>query len=331
MRIGLLGDVMLGRSVGRAVREGADPAELWHPRLRELLRSLDLVVCNLECCLSRRGEPTELIADKPFFFRGPPQAVGALQAIGAGVVGVANNHLLDFGPEAARDTLRLLGSHGIAACGAGESAVEARRPAVVERGGLRVGVLAVADHPREYAADDGRTGTAYAELERGAPDWLLEGIAALRERCDVVICFPHWGPNMTSRPAAWQLAVAAEIRAAGADLLAGHSAHVFHGIAFERDRPVVFDLGGALDDYRVDAVLRNDLGVLAVWDPAAPEEVEVHGLALEYCRTRLAEAAEVEWIEQRLQRACGELGSSVGRTAGNRFRVRPGARRAVQP
>jgi len=57
------------------------PEALWAPELRELARSLDLVICNLECCISSRGRPTPLIEGKPFFFRGPPTAVDALKAM----------------------------------------------------------------------------------------------------------------------------------------------------------------------------------------------------------------------------------------------------------
>jgi hypothetical protein len=55
--IGLLGDVMLGRKV--AERLARDPsAELWSPRLREVCRSCDALVLNLECCVPARGAPT---------------------------------------------------------------------------------------------------------------------------------------------------------------------------------------------------------------------------------------------------------------------------------
>ena len=49
------------------------------------------------------------------------------------------------------------------------------------------------------------------------------------------------------------------MRAAGATLVAGHSAHVFHGVA---DR-VIYDLGDFIDDYATDPALRNDLGLLS--------------------------------------------------------------------
>ncbi len=321
--IGLLGDVMLGRAVAEAVRK-VPPAELWSEEVRSLCSSLDLVVCNLECCLSGRGQPTRRIRGKPFFFRAPPSAVEALQAIGARAVSLANNHALDYEEEALADTLELLAAAGIAAAGAGRGAEEARRPAVVGAAGHRVGLICVSDHPEEYAAAPGAYGIAYSDLARGTPTWVLDELAALKERCDLVIAFPHWGPNMAATPARWQRRVAAELQGAGADLVAGHSAHVFHGIEWGERGPLLPDLGDALDDYRVDPVLRNDLGVLAIWRPGGgDEELEVVGLSLDFCRTGLAAGADAEWIAARLGSACGELGTRVERLAEGRFRVSP--------
>jgi poly-gamma-glutamate capsule biosynthesis protein CapA/YwtB (metallophosphatase superfamily) len=317
--IGLLGDVMLGRLVAQALRD-QPPEALWAPELRELAASLDLVVCNLECCISERGRPTTLIGGKPFFFRGPPAAVEALQAMNIRAVGLANNHALDFGEQALQDTLELLRAAGIATAGAGFGLDAAREAAVLTAAGQRVGVIAVTDHPVEYAAAPERWGVALAIMRDAPPPWLLEQIAAARERCDLMIVFPHWGPNMTTSPARWQRRAAASLHAAGADLVAGHSAHVFHGAGWNGG-PTLFDLGDVLDDYMVDPELRNNLGVLAIWRPRSDPELELVGLRLEYCYTRLAEGADADWIAARLSRACRELGTSVTRSAEQRFTI----------
>jgi poly-gamma-glutamate capsule biosynthesis protein CapA/YwtB (metallophosphatase superfamily) len=55
----------------------------------------------------------------PFFFRGLAAAVEALNAMNISVVGLANNHALDFGEEALRDALDSLHAAGIATAGAG--------------------------------------------------------------------------------------------------------------------------------------------------------------------------------------------------------------------
>ncbi|HVP03727.1 MAG TPA: CapA family protein [Solirubrobacteraceae bacterium] len=322
--IGLLGDVMLGRAVGTALAS-TPPAELWSAELRELTAGLELLVGNLECCISERGAPTRRIARKPFFFRGPPAAIDALAALGVGAVSLANNHALDYEEDALADTLALLDRAGIAHAGAGRGRDAARHGCAVAAGDLRVGLVAVADHPREYGAVDGRWGTAYAALSGGVPAWLRGEVARLRASCDVVIVLSHWGPNMASAPAPWQQAAGAHLQRAGADLIAGHSAHVFHGAAWTARGPILYDLGGAIDDYRVDPVLRNDLGLLAIWRPrAAPaDQVELVGLRLEFAFTGLAHDEDADWIAARLGSACAALGTGVRRVDEQRFVLLP--------
>ena len=312
--IGLVGDVMLGRGVAERL-ERDPPESVWSEEVRDLCRSLDLLVCNLECCLSARGSPTDLIPGKPFFFWGPPVAVESLRAVGVDAVSLANNHALDFGEEALADTLALLDDAGIAHAGAGPDPAAARRGCVVEAAGIRLGVLCATDHPRQYAGEG--CGVAYADLSERLPGWVEHELARLREDADLVLAFPHWGPNMTERPARWQRARAAELHAAGADLVAGHSAHVFHGVAGD----VLYDLGDALDDYAVDAQLRNDLGVIAIWRPAGEPAVELVGLRLDFCHTRLARGEDADWIAARLARACDELGTTVARLDEQHFAI----------
>ena len=314
---------MLGRSVADALGELA-PEDVWAPEVREIAASCDAVLCNLECCISARGRRTERYPGKPFFFRAPPSAIDALRAIGVTAAGLANNHALDYEVDALDDTLELVRGAGIAVAGAGRDLAEARRGVAVDAGGRRLGLVAVSDHPAGYAAGPREAGIAHADLAFGFPGWLTAELARLRAECDLVVAFPHWGHNMTTEPAEWQRPVAEQMHEAGADLVAGHSAHVFHGVGWAGRCPLVFDLGDALDDYAVDSRLRNDLGLMALWRPGNPEaELELVGLGLDFCRTRLATGDEGEWIAARLDRACAALGTRVERTATQRFLVTP--------
>jgi poly-gamma-glutamate capsule biosynthesis protein CapA/YwtB (metallophosphatase superfamily) len=320
MTVGLLGDVMLGRQVAKAIAEGP-PERVWSDELAELCGSLDALVCNLECCVSERGRRTERIAGKPFFFRAPPAAVEVLAAVGTTAVSLANNHALDYEDEALGDTLEHLSAAGIASAGAGGDGDRARRGTVIEAGGLRLAILCATDHPAEYAAGSDAPGVAFADLRSELPDWVCAELARLRDEADLVLAFPHWGPNMATEPARWQRERARELVAAGADLVAGHSAHVFHGVGMADERPVLFDLGDALDDYRVDRRRRNDLGLLGLWSPGAEPEIELVGLRLHFCETELARGKDADWIAARLEKACAALGTRVERVEEQRFAV----------
>jgi poly-gamma-glutamate synthesis protein (capsule biosynthesis protein) len=312
---------MLGRGVAEALRRGA-PEEVWSEEVQTIARRCDLVICNLECCISQRGEPTARIPGKPFFFRAPPDGVEALGAVAIGAAGLANNHALDFEQPALADTLALLAAAGIAVAGAGRDVAEARRGTVVDVGGSTLGFVAFSDHPVEYAAGERTPGIAYADLSGELPEWIGDELGRLRSAADVVIAFPHWGPNMTTAPTHWQRRAARRLVEAGADLVAGHSAHVFHGVGWTEHGPVLYDLGDALDDYRVDPALRNDLGLMALWRPGGgADELELVGLFLDFCRTELATGEEADWIARRLDAACGELGTDVERLAEQRFNV----------
>jgi poly-gamma-glutamate synthesis protein (capsule biosynthesis protein) len=321
LTIGLLGDAMLGRGVG-ATLDSRPPESVWSPELREITQHCDVVICNLECCIAARGSPTTRIPGKPFFFRAPPSAVESLTALGVSAVSLANNHALDFETEALAETAELLERHGIATVGAGRGAYSARSGAVIRTPRGSVGVLALADHPSEYAARAGQWGTAYADLTHGLPAWARDELERLAERADLVIAFPHWGPNMAPSPSRGQRRRASEMLAAGATIVAGHSSHVFHGIERQGERFAVYDLGGALDDYAVDPVLRNDRGLLALWRPDGEPELELVGLALEFARTDCAHGEAANWIADRLSRACADLGTAIERTAENRFAVK---------
>jgi poly-gamma-glutamate synthesis protein (capsule biosynthesis protein) len=293
MKLALAGDTMLGRVVAKKLGR-RPPESLVDPELAEITRSADLFVLNLECCISDRGEPVP----KVFNFRAPPAAVETLLHLGVGCVSLANNHALDFGPDALVDTFAYLREAGIAWAGAGEDVQDARSPVVVQ--GLSI--VAFADHEAGSAAGPDRPGIAFADIEQGVPDWLREHAAG------ALVC-PHWGPNMEPSPLPYVRAAARELREAGAAFVAGTSAHVFQGV----EGNVLYDLGDFLDDYARDPELRNDLGLLFLveLEPDGPRRIEAVPLKLEFAFTGLARGDDAAWIRRRFRDACAELGTEV--------------------
>jgi poly-gamma-glutamate capsule biosynthesis protein CapA/YwtB (metallophosphatase superfamily) len=310
--VALAGDTMLGRSVARALAT-APPEALVAPEVRAALGEAELVVLNLECCISERGRRWET-PGKPFFFRAPPRAVELLVLLGVDGVTLANNHALDYGVDALEDTLAHLAAAGIATVGAGGDLDQARRPTTLAGAGLRVAVVGVTDHPADFAAGPDRPGVAFADLGRQVPDWLLQTVAAAAASADVTLVTPHWGPNMTAAPVRHVRRAATALVDAGSTLVAGHSAHVPHGVAGR----VLYDLGDFLDDYRVDPRLRNDLSLLflVTLDARGPVRLEALPLKLEFCHTRLATGEDADWMRRRFRRACAALGTTVQDIAG---------------
>jgi poly-gamma-glutamate capsule biosynthesis protein CapA/YwtB (metallophosphatase superfamily) len=305
--LALAGDTMLGRSVrDRLVRDPSAP--LFDRGVAEAASGADLFVLNLECCISDGGERFP-DPRKPFFFRAPPVAAQRLAELGVHAVTLANNHALDYGPVALLDTLEALGGVGIAIVGAADEVRSSREPVVLESRGFRLRVVAVSDHPREYAAGAERPGIAFADLRRdGLPDWLRLA-ARPASGADAVLVTPHWGPNMRTEPLPYVRRAADELVRAGATLVAGHSAHVFQGAAGR----VLFDLGDFIDDYAVDGQMRNDLGILwlVTIDGDGPRRIEAVPLALDFCHTRLADHDEHQVVGRLLRERCAVLDTEV--------------------
>jgi poly-gamma-glutamate capsule biosynthesis protein CapA/YwtB (metallophosphatase superfamily) len=304
--LALAGDTMLGRGVAEQLRKNP-AAPLVSTDVRDRLAGADAFVLNLECCISDRGSRFPDPA-KPFFFRAPPVAAARLAELDVGAVTLANNHALDYGPEALLDTLAYLEDAGIGAVGAGGDEDSARAPCALSCGQLRIQLVAFSDHPRQFAAGPKSPGIAFADTGTELPDWTGRAIRAGGDT-DGVLVTPHWGPNMVAAPIGRVRRAAKWLLEEGATLVAGHSAHVFQGVAPR----VLFDLGDFLDDYAVDPELRNDLGLL--WfvdlDADGPRRIRALPLALDYCFTRVATPPETQRIVSRLRELCTPFGTTV--------------------
>jgi poly-gamma-glutamate synthesis protein (capsule biosynthesis protein) len=219
-----VGDITFGEQVGPAVLAHGYRYPWRH--VAAVLRRADIATGNLETSISDRGLA---VSGKLYTFRGPPEAAAGLAFAGLDVATLANNHSRDFGGDALVDTLRRVRSAGVATVGAGRDEAEALRPAVLERGGLRVAILGFSDvNPAGFTATPTSAGTARAD-----PSAIAAAVEQARRRADVVVCFFHWGIELRAEPDARQRALAAACLNAGARLVLGAHPHVFGGL----DRP----------------------------------------------------------------------------------------------
>lgn len=315
MLLAMIGDVMLGRGVAEEIAL-RPPNSFWGDTL-PLLRQADLVVAGLECAITTHPVPWTR-TPKVFHFRAPPAAVDVLRTAGVRMVALANNHTLDYEVAGLLDTIASLDAAGIAHAGAGPNLAAARRPAIVETAGLRVGMIACTDNEPGWAAGPDQPGTNYLAIRPEQPTLQVVEQAAADARAQgaqVVLLSLHWGPNMRSRPPRHFRQFARAALERGVDVIYGHSAHIFQGVEVARGKPILYDTGDFLDDYAVDPLLRNDQSLIffADVDAQGVRELWLVPVRLGYTVVNRASGADLEGICARMHDLSAELGTTVER------------------
>ena len=247
----------------------ADPAVPF-ALVGEELRAADFVFANLECCLYR--PPGGHAVEREGFFADPDVAGEALKIGRIAAVGLANN--VNYGSTAITGSIAELDRLGIAHTGAGADLAAARAPAIVEAGGIAVGVVQrssvywrtaheASEHAGGIAVIPGHTAyqvpahKARRELppmnRPGIPPIILtwadpaylaafaDDIALLRKEADIVVASCHWGLGEEVLDYMGEIAHAAID--AGAGIVIGHGPHYSLPVEVYQGRPIFYGLG----------------------------------------------------------------------------------------
>ncbi len=323
--IAFVGDVMLGRLVNDAIRRHG-PAHVWGDTLHVLL-SADFRAINLECVIAESGKPWTR-TPKAFHFRAEPVAIEALRYAKIDYVSIANNHSLDFGEEALIEMVELLDRANIARAGAGRNLNEARRPAILERKGFKIGVISFTDNEPIWQAGEQRPGIFYLPITTQEESFkqVSEAVKDLRASCDLIVVSAHWGPNMVEYPPPEHIAFAHAAMDAGADIFHGHSSHVFQGIEAYRGKVIFYDCGDFIDDYVVDEDLRNDESFifLVTLTREGEREIEIVPVIINdftFCQVNVARGRIARRIIRRMIRRSWPFGTSFKERPGGRWKV----------
>jgi poly-gamma-glutamate synthesis protein (capsule biosynthesis protein) len=306
MKIALLGDVMLGRLVNERLLTET-PEYPWGDTL-PILKSMDVRIANLECVISDIGTPWSL-TPKMFHFRSDAKNVESLIAAHMDIVSLANNHVLDYQEEALACMLKLLDANHICHAGAGKTLDEAMQPALVEFAGKTIGCIAVTDNEEEWAAGKSRAGIFYVpiDVEDRRAKALFQQVENVRKRVDLLVVSLHWGPNWGYEVPSEQIPFARTLIDRGADIVFGHSGHVFRGIEIYRGKPIFYCAGDFIDDYMVDERERNDESFIFVVDDM--KRIDLYPTVITDFQARLAPPDRQKEILVKMKHLCEQLGT----------------------
>ena len=218
-------------------------------RLKNLLGHADMIIGNLEVPLAMTPNKALEGAKEYLHWCDPDETLASLVEAGFNAVSVANNHTLDCGEAGLRETIRLAEASGIAAFGAGDDVVTAARPFVRT---VRIGpvektivVFAGFEFRQNYNEQFGwYAGTNKFGVNSIDPAAIAAEITRLRDTVPnpLFIAYPHWGVDYRETRQ-YQRDLAAQLIAAGVDLVIGHGAHSLQGVETIMGHTVLYGLG----------------------------------------------------------------------------------------
>lgn len=302
---------MLGRLVNKVLK-ASDPAYPWGDTL-PILQSADLRICNLECVLSDIGSPWSA-TPKVFHFRSDEKNIKTLQIAKIDMVSLANNHVLDYEYEAFKRMLDLLNDEGILYAGAGEDLAEASKPAFYQINDQKIALIAFTDNEPGWEAQENKPGILYipTDLNDKRMQKFLRHIERLRKELDFLIVSAHWGPNWGYTPPEEHRIIGHALIDAGADLIFGHSAHVFRGIEVYKNRPIIYSAGDFIDDYAVDEVEKNDESFIFILEKQDSRlKLYLYPTCIHRFQANLASSERQRSILSQMESLCEDLGSKL--------------------
>ena len=313
--------VRLAEKVNGAVPRCVSPSYIWGSALDEFRRVKPHVrIINLETSITRSEDFTA----KGINYRMSPENADCLAAAAIDCCVLANNHVLDWGPEGLRDTLASLERLQIKTAGAGRTLGDAEAPAalkVEDRGRVLLFAFACPSSgtPQSWAATPTRPGVNFLpELSDGSAMRIAEQIERVRHPGDVALVSLHWGSNWGYETDGQRSFAHSLIDKSGISIVYGHSSHHAKAIEVYRGRLILYGCGDFLNDYEGISGhddYRGDLALMYFVDVNTPDgtidAVEIVPFQVRKFQLARASGLDVDWMQQTLDRESRVLGTRV--------------------
>ena len=246
LNLAFLGDMMLDRGVRNSVVKNFnnDYSALFGKvkDLSDTMKKSDITFANLEGPASDQGADLKNL----YSFRMNPGIVPALKGSGISIVSIANNHVGDWGRPAYRDTLGRLAENEILYTGGGYTSIEAEKPAIIEKYGMKIGFLGFSDvGPNWMEASIENSGLLLANNPR-----FDEIVQNASKQVDYLVVSFHFGDEYKTIHNKRQEYLAHKAVDAGAKIVIGHHPHVVQDTEVYKNSFIAYSLGNFIFDQK---------------------------------------------------------------------------------
>ncbi|MBQ9953089.1 MAG: CapA family protein [Clostridia bacterium] len=202
----------------------------------QCFRAADFSVLNLENIFGKKEEHTPILKAGPNLIS-DESLVEVIDVLNPTVVGLANNHSRDFGDAPMLQTKELLLQKGYQAIGVGKNLEEAYQPAILEKDGLKVAIIAACEN--EFgAADAKQAGTAGYQL-----GMVTKAIFDAKEAGALPIIYFHGGNEINPLPSPRKKELYRHFIDLGAAAVIAMHTHCPQGNEYYRGSPIIYSMG----------------------------------------------------------------------------------------
>ena len=243
-----VGDVSFRGEPGEAIqREG-----FGYPfgAIEKWLMEADVRFGNMESVFVSGDFPAEELSRRAL--AAPDTLAPALKAAHFDVLNMASNHILDCGTVGLEHTRRVIEGLGIRTFGAGMTPRAARKPAIIESNGLRIGFIGYQEDCN-YTYGHAGAGPAYLEEKQ-----IIRDIKKLRREADAVVVSIHADLEFMETPSVWRLELSRRLARRGADVVLGTHPHVPQGVERVGRSLIAHSLGNCVFDAHTSSYMSEN-------------------------------------------------------------------------
>lgn len=203
----------------------------------KIIKSSDFSFLNLECPLT----DSEIAIKKSGpGLKAKKECINSLKNFT--LIGLANNHVMDYGEEGLLDTIALCESNNIKHTGAGMNLKESKRISYSIIKGIKIAVIALAEYEFNQA-DENKAGSAPIDLIEN-----YKQIKEAKENSDILIITLHAGNEYFPYPRPNLRKICHHFIELGTDAIICHHPHVPGGYEIYKEKPIFYSLGNLIFD-----------------------------------------------------------------------------------
>lgn len=204
--------------------------------IKPLTKDIDFAIVNFETAIA---DPKVI---DPISKVGPSlhtseNSIKALKWAGFNVLTLANNHIMDYGPNGLENVIKLSKDYGFETVGTGECLKDAAKILYLKSKGQTIAVINCCEHEFSIARDNGAGAFPLDPVQQ------YKQIQSARINADYIFVIVHGGPEHYQLPTRRMQELYRFFIEVGADVVINHHQHCFSGFEIYNEKPIFYGLG----------------------------------------------------------------------------------------